>query len=181
MPVTAPPKAEARAADHPSGDPRFKLVDRTIKKFNAERDALLEVLNTAQEVFGFLSEDLMIYVAQQLRVPLARVYGVATFYHMFTFKPLGEHTCIVCLGTACYVKKSGEVLAALEKEYGLKPGQTTADKKLSLAQARCVGSCGLAPVVVMDGTVHGKETAESTLKRVRAALATQPTEPEPAK
>ncbi|MBP7693474.1 MAG: bidirectional hydrogenase complex protein HoxE [Anaerolineales bacterium] len=168
MPVTAPPKAEARAADHPSGDPRFKLVDRTIKKFNAERDALLEVLNTAQEVFGFLSEDLMIYVAQQLRVPLARVYGVATFYHMFTFKPLGEHTCIVCLGTACYVKQSGEIMTALEQEFAIKAGQTTPDKKLSLAQARCLGSCGLAPVLVVDGQVVGRETPGGAVQRARA-------------
>ena len=170
MPVTAPPKAEARAADHPSGDPRFKLVDRTIKKFNAERDALLEVLNTAQEVFGFLSEDLMIYVAQQLRVPLARVYGVATFYHMFTFKPLGEHTCIVCLGTACYVKQSGEIMTALEQEFAIKAGQTTPDKKLSLAQARCLGSCGLAPVLVVDGQVVGRETPGGAVQRARALV-----------
>lgn len=167
MPVTAPPKAEARAAEHPSGDSRFKLVDRTIKKFGAERDALLEVLNTAQEVFGFLSEDLMIYVAQQLKVPLARVFGVATFYHMFTFKPLGEHTCIVCLGTACYVKQSAEILAALEQEFAIKAGQTTPDGKLSVSNARCLGSCGLAPVLVVDGHVVGKETPAGAVQRAR--------------
>ncbi|MBP7690762.1 MAG: bidirectional hydrogenase complex protein HoxE [Anaerolineales bacterium] len=181
MSVNAPPRPKPEA-EHPSGDARFKLIDRALKRLQFRQDALIEVLHTAQEAFGYLDDDVLLYAAQQLKLPLSWVYGVATFYHFFSLKPQGEHTCIVCLGTACYVKKSGEVLAALEQEYGLKPGQTTADKKLSLAQARCVGSCGLAPVVVMDGTVHGKETAESTLKRVREALLhARPTEPEPAK
>lgn len=172
MSTTTSTRAETGAAEHPSGDPRFKIVDRTIQKFNAERDALLEVLNTAQEVFGYLSEDLMIYVSQQLRVPLARVYGVATFYHLFTFKPLGDHTCIVCLGTACYVKGSGTILAALEKEFGLKAGATTPDGRLSITTARCLGSCGLAPMMVMDGAVIGKNQPEGAIGRVHAALET---------
>jgi bidirectional [NiFe] hydrogenase diaphorase subunit len=155
---------------HPSGDPRFKLVDRTIQKFNHERDALLEVLNTAQEVFGYLSQDLMIYVAQQLRVPLARVYGVATFYHLFTFKPLGEHTCIVCLGTACYVKGSGEILAALEQAFDIKAGGTTPDGQLSLTTARCLGSCGLAPVLVTDGAIVARAEVAAATQRVHALM-----------
>ncbi|MBL8057314.1 MAG: NAD(P)H-dependent oxidoreductase subunit E, partial [Anaerolineales bacterium] len=142
----------------------------------------IEVLHTAQEAFGFLDDDVLIYAAQQLKLPLSWVYGVATFYHFFSLKPQGEHTCIVCLGTACYVKKSGEVLAALEQEFGIKSGQTTADKKLSLAQARCVGSCGLAPVMVLDGAVHGREGAAEALERVRQKLAlAAAAEPEPAK
>ena len=100
--MTTPQKTN----EHPSGDDRYKAIDRTVKRFSNEKDALLEVLNTAQETFGYLSEDLLIYVARQLSVPLSRVYGVATFYHMFTFEPLGEHNCIVCAGTACYVKGS---------------------------------------------------------------------------
>ena len=107
--VRASSKAEtsrpARKAEipHPSGDPRFKLVDRTLQRFQYQQDALIEVLHTAQEAFGFLENDLLIYVARQLRLPLSWVYGVATFYHFFTLKPQGEHTCVVCLGTACYV------------------------------------------------------------------------------
>ena len=83
---------------HPSGDERYLALDRTMKLLKYEKDALLEVLNTAQETFGFLSEDLLIYVSRHLEVPLSRVYGVATFYHMFTFTPLGEHNTIVCTG-----------------------------------------------------------------------------------
>lgn len=177
MAVNAPPRPKSET-EHPSGDARFKLIDRALKRLQYKQDALIEVLHTAQEAFGYLDDDVLLYAAQQLKLPLSWVYGVATFYHFFSLKPQGEHTCIVCLGTACYVKKSGEILAALEKEYGLQPGQTTADKKLSLAQARCVGSCGLAPVVVLDGDVHGKETAEGTLARVRAALAAPAAKPE---
>jgi bidirectional [NiFe] hydrogenase diaphorase subunit len=181
MSVSAPAKPAAEAA-HPSGDQRFKLIDRTLKRLQFRQDSLIEVLHTAQEAFGYLDDDVLIYAAQQLKLPLSWVYGVATFYHFFSLKPGGEHTCIVCLGTACYVKKAGEIMAALEKEFGIKSGQTTSDKKLSLAQARCVGSCGLAPVLVVDGNVHGKDTPESALARVRATLqqAAPATEKEPA-
>jgi bidirectional [NiFe] hydrogenase diaphorase subunit len=163
-------KPKAAETEHPSGDSRFTLVDRTIKRFNYQKDALLEVLNTAQEAFGYLSEDLLVYVSNQLQVPLARVYGVATFYHLFSFKPLGEHTCIVCLGTACYVKRAGEIVTALQERFGLKPGETTPDGTFSLSTARCLGSCGLAPVVVIDGSVVGRETPETTRLRVGSLL-----------
>lgn len=173
MPVAASPKAEA-APEHASGDPRFKLVDRTIEKFSAEPAALLEVLNTAQEVFGYLSPDLLIYVSQRLQVPLSRVYGVATFYHLFTFKPLGEHTCIVCLGTACYVKGSGAIMAALEAAFNVKAGGTTPDGKLSLSTARCLGSCGLAPMLVADGTILARNEPDTAVQRLRAVVASRP-------
>lgn len=156
--------------EHPSGDPRFKMVDRTIKRFSGQRDGLLEVLNTAQETFGFLSEDLLIYVSNQLRVPLAKVYGVSTFYHLFTFEPLGDHTCIVCTGTACYVKGSEDILQTLKEKYGIEQGQTTPDGKFSVSTARCLGSCGLAPVLVVDGKVVGKATSESTLGQIEKLL-----------
>jgi bidirectional [NiFe] hydrogenase diaphorase subunit len=161
------------STEHPSGDPRFKLVDRTLKRFHYQQDALIEVLHTAQEAFGFLDDDLLIYVARQLQLPMAWVYGVATFYHFFSLKPQGEHTCTICMGTACYVKQAGEIVALIQQEYGITPGQTTEDGKLSLATARCLGSCGLAPVLVVDTEVLGRETAESTLKYVKALIAGQ--------
>ncbi len=99
---------------HPSGDPRFALIDRTLKRFRFQQDALIEVLHTAQEAFGFLEEDLLIYVARQLKLPLSWVFGVATFYHFFSLQPQGEHNCIVCMGTACYVKRAAEIVAALQ-------------------------------------------------------------------
>jgi bidirectional [NiFe] hydrogenase diaphorase subunit len=165
--------ARQPAAEHPSGDPRFKLLDRTLKRLQYQQDALIEVLHTAQESFGFLSDDLMIYVARQLKLPLSWVYGVATFYHFFSLKPQGEHNCIVCLGTACYVKQAATIVAALQHEFGIEPGQTTPDHKLSLNTARCLGSCGLAPVMVLDGEVLARETPEAALARVQALVAKQ--------
>ena len=155
----------------PAQDERYKAIDRTVKRFNSRQDALLEVLNTAQETFGYLPEEVLGYVARQLRVPLSRVYGVATFYHMFTFEPLGEHTCIVCAGTACHVKGSDRIIQTLSEAFDIQPGTTTPDSMFSLTVTRCVGSCGLAPVVVLDGEVHGKETSEGVLARVKDIIA----------
>ena len=167
---TAPIAGKRIDIPHPSGDPRFKLVDRTLQRFQYQQDALIEVLHTAQEAFGFLEDDLMIYVARQLRLPLSWVYGVATFYHFFSLKPQGEHNCVICLGTACYVKRAAEIVAALQAEFGIQPGQTTPDNKLSIAAARCLGSCGLAPVLVLDGEVLGREDPESVIEKVKASL-----------
>lgn len=158
----APKKVEA----HPSGDERFSSIDRTMKQFKYEKDSLLEVLNAAQETFGYLFSDLLIYISNHLKVPMSQVYGVATFYHMFTFEPQGEHNCIICKGTACHVKGADEIMDALAKEFNLDTGETTPDGLFSLNIARCLGSCGLAPVVVLDGQVYGKETPEAVKKRV---------------
>ncbi len=166
-------KNVAEAKDHPSGDPRFKMVDRTLKRFHYQQDALIEVLHTAQEVFGFLADDLLIYTAQQLKLPLSWVYGVATFYHFFSLKPQGDHTCTVCMGTACYVKQAAEILAQLQQEYGVEPGQTTPDGHFSLATARCLGSCGLAPVLVVDDEVLGRDAPEVLLAKIRQIVAPQ--------
>jgi bidirectional [NiFe] hydrogenase diaphorase subunit len=110
-------------------------------------------------------------VAHALRVPLSQVYGVATFYHFFTLKPQGEHACVVCMGTACYIKGGGQILEAMEKEFGVKPGETSADGKLSVLTARCIGACGLAPVVVFDGQIIGKLTPEQTVSNIRRLMA----------
>ena len=163
-------KKSATKTEHPSGDPRFNMVDRTLKRFHYQQDALIEVLHTAQEVFGFLEDDLLIYIARQLKLPFSWVYGVATFYHFFSLKPQGDHTCTICMGTACYVKQAAEIVSLLQQEYGIEPGQTTPDGKLSLATARCLGSCGLAPVVVLNGQVSAKETPDAVVKRVKEVV-----------
>lgn len=156
---------------HPSGDERYAAIDRTLRRFKYEKDALLEVLNTAQETFGYLSEDLLIYISRQLELPLIRVYGVATFYHMFTFEPLGEHNAIICTGTACHVKGSDQIVSTIAEAFDMEPGATTADGLLSLTSARCIGSCGLAPVAVLDGKVRGKETPQGLLRRIQEMIA----------
>lgn len=151
-------------------DSRYKLIDRTLKRFQYQPDALIEVLHTAQEAFGYLSTDLLRYVSRQLKLPLSWVYGVATFYHFFSLTPQGNHSCTVCLGTACYVKRAAEILAALQHEFNVAPGSMTADKKLSLNIARCLGSCGLAPVLVLDGDVLARQSPESALGSVHVAV-----------
>jgi bidirectional [NiFe] hydrogenase diaphorase subunit len=151
---------------HPSGDKRFKILDATMKRHRHEPDSLLEVLHAAQELFGYLDLDCLIYVARSLKVPPSRVFGVATFYNFFSLKPKGEHTCVVCMGTACYVKGTAAILAAVEQRYGVHAGDTTADGRLSLVTARCLGACGLAPAVVFDDEVAGGLTVALTLERV---------------
>jgi bidirectional [NiFe] hydrogenase diaphorase subunit len=91
---------------------------------------------------------------------------VATFYHFFTLKPKGEHTCVVCMGTACYVKGAEKVINAIEENLKIKPGETTSDNKVSLLTARCIGACGIAPAVVYDGSVTPRQTAETALERI---------------
>ena len=157
----------ARVLRHASGDKRFKILEAHIKKFQGRQDALIEVLHKAQELFGFLEDDLLLFVAYRLKLPPSRVYGVATFYHSFTLKPQGAHTCVVCLGTACYVKGSDRMLAAIEQAAKIRAGETTPDRQLSLLTARCIGACGIAPAVVYDGTVTPRQTPETTLEHIK--------------
>jgi len=157
----------ARVMKHASGDKRFKILEAHIKKFQGRQDALIEVLHKAQELFGFLEDDLLLFVAYQLKLPPGRVYGVATFYHFFTLKPQGAHTCVVCLGTACYVRGAAKVLAAIEEEASIKAGETTPDKQLSLLTARCIGACGIAPAVVYDGVTVPRQTPEAAVAYVK--------------
>lgn len=126
--------------------------------------ALIETLHSIQESFGYLDEDALRYVATTLRLPLSRVYGVATFYQFFRLKPKGEHhTCVICVGTACHLKGATAILEQLEQQLGVKPGGATADGKVSLLTARCLASCGLAPAAVLDGKVMGKFTADAAI------------------
>jgi bidirectional [NiFe] hydrogenase diaphorase subunit len=162
-------------ADRPEktagGDNRMKMLEATMKRAQYQADALIEVLHTAQELFGYLEEDLLLHIAHSLKLPPSRVFGVATFYHFFSLKPKGLHSCVVCMGTACYVKGAAHLVAALEKEMGVKSGETTPDGKVSLLSARCLGACGIAPAVVFDGTVAGFATADNAVGKVKEWLA----------
>lgn len=151
---------------HASGDKRFKILEVHMKKHLFRHDSLIEVLHKAQELFGFLDDDLLLFISYKLKLPPSRVYGVATFYHFFTLKPQGEHTCVVCMGTACYVKGADKVMAAVQQRVKIKPGETTADNKLSLLTARCIGACGIAPAVIYDGQVAPKQTPEAALEKI---------------
>jgi bidirectional [NiFe] hydrogenase diaphorase subunit len=138
-----------------------------MRRHGHKSHALIETLHTVQESFGYLDEDALRYVSACLRVPLSKAYGVATFYHFFSLKPQGKHTCVVCMGTACYIKGAPQIIAGLDAMAQVKPGETTEDGVLSVLTARCLGSCGLAPAAVLDGEVLGKMSPADILDRVK--------------
>jgi bidirectional [NiFe] hydrogenase diaphorase subunit len=168
LPTLAQPKSKSvdRVMKHASGDKRFKILEVHMKRHQHKADALIEVLHKAQELFGFLDNDLLFFIAYSLKLPPSRVYGVATFYHFFTLKPQGKHTCVVCMGTACYVKGGEKVLNAVQERAKIRSGETTTDNELSLLTARCIGACGIAPAVVYDGQVAPKQTPEAALEKI---------------
>jgi len=151
----------------PSDDKRWKIVNGTMRRHGYSRNALIETLHTVQKSFGYLDRDSLHFVARSLRVPLSKAFGVATFYHFFSLKPPGEHACVVCLGTACYIKGAGQLLANIESALGIRPGETTPDGKVSVLTARCVGSCSFAPVALFDGEVAGKLTPKDVQNRLQ--------------
>jgi bidirectional [NiFe] hydrogenase diaphorase subunit len=151
----------------PADDPRLRPVLVAIKRHRHRPDSLLEVLHTAQEVFGHLPREVLWYVARQLRLPPSRVYGVATFYHFFSLTPRGAHSCVVCTGTACYIKGAAGLLTAAERDAGLPAGRTSADGAVSLSTARCLGACGVAPAALFDGRVVGHLTPAAVVSQIR--------------
>jgi bidirectional [NiFe] hydrogenase diaphorase subunit len=154
----------------PSQDKRWKIIDAKMRRYGYQGHALIESLHAVQQSFGYLDGEALKFVAKALRVPPSRVYGVSTFYNFFTLKPQGVHTCVVCLGTACYVKGAEKVLAAVEKCAGIKSGETTPDNQLSLLTVRCIGACAIAPAVVYDGNVSGKQTPEQAVEKLKGYL-----------
>ncbi len=157
-------EAKVQLPPDPPDDKRRRFVDRTMRLHGYQAHALIETLHSVQEHFGYLDRESLQYVAGALRVPLSRVYAVATFYNYFSLKPPGDHTCVVCKGTACYIGGASEILKSIEKSLEIGPGQTTEDGLVSLVTARCLGSCGLAPAVVFDGEVRGKMTPDAVLE-----------------
>ena len=149
----------------PVKDNREKLLERAMSRHQYSGDALIEVLHTAQELFGFLSPPLLKTIAHKLRLPPSRVLGVASFYHFFSLKPKGEHTFVICLGTACYVAGALGLVEKLERRCA-KAGHTTPDGKVSVETARCIGSCGLAPAVIVDGAVLARISPEKLDKEL---------------
>ncbi len=137
---------------------------------------LIAVLHKAQTIYGFLPKNVMDEIAEEMQIPTAHIWGVATFYHYFNLTPPGKHVISVCLGTACYVKGAEQVLEAIKNELHIDVGQVTQDGLFSLQPARCLGACGLAPVVMIDDKIHGDLTPKKTielLNQYRKAAAKQ--------
>ena len=133
-----------------------KALLEVIDRLKDQRGALMPILQEAQDIYGYLPEEVQQIIAKGLKIPFEEVYGVATFYSQFALNPKGKYKVSVCLGTACYVKGSGEVYARLAKELGIEGGECTADMNFSLEACRCVGACGLAPVIMINDEVYGR-------------------------
>jgi bidirectional [NiFe] hydrogenase diaphorase subunit len=156
-------QATASVVPPTADDARWRTLQETMRRHGFAPDALIETLHSAQQAFGYLNEPALRFVARGLNVPLSRVYGVATFYHLFSLEPPAEHTCVVCAGTACYIKGSGPILAAAKQE-------NTTDGRVAIHIARCFGPCGLAPLVEFDGEAAGKTTPSEVAERIRRWL-----------
>lgn len=131
-----------------------------LEKYTTDRDNLIQILNETQEKFGYIPKTSQLKISKYLNIPMAEVYGVITFYSRFTLEPKGKYAISVCLGTACFVKGSEQILNRLKDRLKIDVGQTTADGKFSIDATRCVGACGLAPVFTVNNEVHGKATVK---------------------
>ena len=131
------------------------------------QSALIGILHFAQEKYGYLSQEVMDHVAEVTEIPTAEIYGVATFYSYFKHTPQGKHRISVCMGTACYIRGAAKILETVQDQLGVIPGETTEDKLFTLDMTRCIGACGLAPVVMIDDHVHASVTPD----RIRPMLA----------
>lgn len=135
-----------------------KLLREKLNQLKSEKGGLMPALQEAQSIYGYLPKEVQIIVAEELGVSLAEVYGVVSFYAQFTIVPKGAFKIGVCLGTACYVKGSGDILAEVEKLLGIKAGEITPDARFSIDATRCIGCCGLAPVMTVNDDVYGRIT-----------------------
>ncbi len=138
----------------------YEKLEAFIDSLPNKRGELIMVLHKAQEIFGFLPREVQAFIAEKMEVPLAKIYGVITFYSFFTMTPKGRHPISICMGTACYVRGADLIVEEFAKRLHIQPGQTTEDGKFSLDTLRCVGACGLAPVVLIGEKVYGRVTPD---------------------
>ena len=139
---------------------KYAELKQVIDSLATKQGELIRVLHRAQGIFGYLPREVQVFVAKELGVPVSKVYGVVSFYSFFTMKPKGKYEISVCMGTACYVRGAEGVLDELRHRLGIEPGETTEDGKFSLRSLRCVGACGLAPVMMVGDKVYGRVTPD---------------------
>lgn len=150
--------------NNPAAEEKYQELEAFINGLHDKRGALIEVLHKAQEIFGYLPKEVQAFVGDKLGIPASKVYGVVSFYSYFTTEPRGEYVVNVCLGTACFVRGAAAVLEQFEKDLNIKVGQTTEDGKFTVQTLRCVGACGLAPVVMVNDKVYGNVTKDDVKK-----------------
>src|SRR6056297_2006819 len=139
---------------------KFKLLDEYIESISDKEGSLIHILHTAQEVFTFLPMEVQLHISRKIDIPASKVFGVASFYSYFTSNPVGKHTISVCMGTACFVRGSNKIFDKLKELLNVESGETTPDKIFTLKDVRCVGACGLAPIVMVDDKVYGRVKLE---------------------
>lgn len=145
-------------------DAVYKEIDDFINSLDSKKGALIEVLRYVQDMYGYIDEGIQEYISKKMKIPRSKIYGVISFYSYFTTEPKGEHVISVCTGTACFVKGSHEILEEFKKILKINPGETTADGKFTLNTLRCVGACGLAPVVSVGDKLYGRFKKEDVRK-----------------
>jgi len=151
MEITSDVQMEEEAGE---GSEWFQQLQRIIDENRGRMGAMIRILEQTQEVIGYLPPPVLGFISRELRVTLSELYGIVSFYHFFTMVPKGKHIIQVCMGTSCYVKGGPRILDALEKDLKLKPGEITPDGRFSLETVRCLGCCGLSPVMAIGGNVH---------------------------
>lgn len=142
---------------------KLEQITKELEKIN-DKSELLEILHKTQDVYGYIPKHIILLIAKTLDTTVASIYGVITFYSRFSLIPKGKYDISGCMGTACYVKGANDVLEAFAEELEIKPGETTSDMKFSLTATRCLGACGLAPVITINEDVHGKLKPEDVKK-----------------
>lgn len=151
----------------------WQRLQDLLEKYRGQRGSLLEVLQQVQEIYGYLPQPVLQYLAGALRIKATKIYGVATFYSQFRLEPVGKHLILFCQGTACHVNGAERVKAAVCERLGIRPGGTTPDRLFTLSEAACLGCCSLAPVMMIDGQAYGPLTPERAF-RIIGELATAP-------
>lgn len=139
---------------------KFDELESFITSLETTRGALIEILHKAQDIFGYLPRDVQLFVARKLGIPGAEVYGVVSFYSYFTTKPGGKHTISICMGTACFVRGADKIVEKFKEKLGIESNETTEDGLFTIKDVRCIGACGLAPVVMVDDKVYGRVKVE---------------------
>ncbi|HNR66315.1 MAG TPA: NADH-quinone oxidoreductase subunit NuoE [Atribacterota bacterium] len=142
-----------------TAEEKYQELGNFIRENREKRGYLIPVLYKAQSLFGYLPKEVQKFIADEMNISVSEVFGVVTFYSYFKTQPVGRHTITVCMGTACYVRGAKKILEALEDKLGIKIGETTEDLRFTLGEQRCFGSCGMAPVIMIDQDVHGRLTA----------------------
>lgn len=148
-------------------DQKYSLLNQVIDRYKSGRGQLIRILQEAQDIFGYLPEEVQAYIAGRLEVPVSEVNGVVTFYSLFSTEPGGEYGISVCLGTACYVQGSRGVIEDFRRELGLGDRDTSDDGLFTVKSTRCLGACGLAPVITVNGRVHGRVSRRDVPKILR--------------